>query len=522
MTSSGAEYRRLLEAAVQRAGCSTATAFSGRGIVIPGGGTKYFPCAWVTIRMLRALGTSLPIELWYLGTDELSPEMRALVEPYGVRCVDAQAVRKEHPVERLNGWELKPYAALHSSFAEVLLLDADNVPARDPSYLFESAEYRATGVALWPDRWRKAGDAHQHVHPEAWSVCGLSPLAGPECESGQLLLDKRSALAGLAIAMHLNEHSAYYYQFLYGDKDTYRIGLALSGRTFAMPSTPVKPTPGGEVFFQHDFSGRVVFQHRLAKWHFHGKNSEYSGFQHHAECVGFLQELRARWDGRIAKRPEMQGPARAAFDALCRLREFEYERVGHDTRLLELLSDGRIGRGAARLERTWSVVAAADGVPELNVHGAAGTICKLRAVTNDHWQGRWSSFERMPIALRARPSGARLTESQSALAARLVKTRFFEYHRVGHDYRTIELCSDGRIGCGRARLELNWSIDEAESATPILSLHGEEGVIARLQMEGETWRGAWTQFEKMPIVITPRPERKRLRASATSRSGGAP
>jgi hypothetical protein len=28
----------------------------GRGIVIPGGGEKYFVCAWVCIRMLRDLG----------------------------------------------------------------------------------------------------------------------------------------------------------------------------------------------------------------------------------------------------------------------------------------------------------------------------------------------------------------------------------------------------------------------------------------------------------------------------------
>ena len=41
-----------------------------RGIVICGGGQRYFPCAWVCIRTLRELHkTKLPIELWFLGED---------------------------------------------------------------------------------------------------------------------------------------------------------------------------------------------------------------------------------------------------------------------------------------------------------------------------------------------------------------------------------------------------------------------------------------------------------------------
>src|ERR1700736_334833 len=41
--------------------------FMGSGIVIPGGGIKYLPCAWVCIHMLRHLGCVAPIELWHLG-----------------------------------------------------------------------------------------------------------------------------------------------------------------------------------------------------------------------------------------------------------------------------------------------------------------------------------------------------------------------------------------------------------------------------------------------------------------------
>jgi len=97
----------------------------GRGIVICGGGVRYFTNAWVCINMLRRLGCRLPVELWHLGPRELDRKMKGLLAPLGVECVDAFRVRQKHPVRKLGGWELKPYAILHCPFEEVLLLDAD-------------------------------------------------------------------------------------------------------------------------------------------------------------------------------------------------------------------------------------------------------------------------------------------------------------------------------------------------------------------------------------------------------------
>jgi hypothetical protein len=53
----------------------------GRGIVIPGGGTKYFPSMWVGINRLRQVGCQLPIEVWYLGNMEMDSSMKRLLEP---------------------------------------------------------------------------------------------------------------------------------------------------------------------------------------------------------------------------------------------------------------------------------------------------------------------------------------------------------------------------------------------------------------------------------------------------------
>lgn len=167
------KHRALLDAVVALEFPYPAERFAGRGIVICGGGTKYFPCVYVLVRLLRHLGCTLPIEVWHLGGREMSPAMRGLLAPHGVECVDAQAVRRVHPARRLSGWELKCFAQLHCRFAEVLLLDADNCPVRDPAFLFETPQYREHGALFWPDYGRFArGQAVWAAAGIAYRECG--------------------------------------------------------------------------------------------------------------------------------------------------------------------------------------------------------------------------------------------------------------------------------------------------------------------------------------------------------------
>ena len=159
--------------------------YHGRGIVICAGGVRYNACAWVTINMLRWLGCKLPIEVWYRGFYEYDEAWLGLVEPLGVHAVDADEVRARRPHPNLGGWQLKPYAILNSRFREVLLLDADNVPVVDPTYLFELPEFKAHGSVFWPDH---ASTRQQHPR---WEVFGVEYRDEPEAESGQVLVDKQ-------------------------------------------------------------------------------------------------------------------------------------------------------------------------------------------------------------------------------------------------------------------------------------------------------------------------------------------
>ena len=75
---------------------------------------------------------------------------------------------------------------------QVLMLDSDNLPLRNPEDLFEAAEYRRSGTLFFSDWW----DLAEWVKPQAYTAFGL-PYPGQErallaAESGQLLLNRRA------------------------------------------------------------------------------------------------------------------------------------------------------------------------------------------------------------------------------------------------------------------------------------------------------------------------------------------
>lgn len=268
--------------------------FQGRGIIICGGGARYFTNAWVCIHMLRRHGCSLPIELWHLD-GEMDPEMEALVAPLGVQCVDAEKMRQKHPVRRLGGWQSKPYAILYSRFAEVLFLDADNVPVVNPEFLFEAEQYQKTGALFWPDLPIAERDV------AIWESCGLSQPER-EFESGQIVVDKRRCWAAMRLALWFNEHSDFYYTYIYGDKETFHLAFHKLKKAYGFIPTPVHWFPGA--MCQHDLSGQRIFQHRNTdKWNLFLHNKRLPDFWWEAECLEYVRDLRERWDGRLSQFP---------------------------------------------------------------------------------------------------------------------------------------------------------------------------------------------------------------------------
>ncbi len=362
--------------------------FGGQGIVICGGGDRYFPCAWVCINRLRHSGCELPIELWHFR-NEMSDFQKSLVEPLGVCCVNADEVRKKYPIRILAGWELKSYAIMHSSFQEVLLLDADNVVVRDPSFLFKTEPYQTSGSIFWPDYGRLAVDR------SAWKVTGVSYRDEPEFESGQLVIDKSQCWKAINLAMHLNEWSDFFYEHFHGDKETFHLAWRKIEQAYAMPPFPIEDI-GGYCMAQHDFEGRRIFQHRnLRKWMLFS-NSRDENFEFEGECIAHLDDLaQCLWaQEQIKWSPE----ERDSYESITLQRHFLYVRRGHDQRILDFLPDGLIGEGAGGMERRWRI-ATVDNCIVIEIYGEYGKSCALQHAGNNRYIGWWFQKEQMPIYL---------------------------------------------------------------------------------------------------------------------------
>lgn len=391
-----------LEAALRDPLPYPAGRFAGRGIVLCGGGEVLFTCAWVCIRRLRRLGCTLPVELWYRGPREMTPRMIELLRPYDVECVDAYAVARRQPVRRLDGWELKPYAVTWSRFAEVLYLDADNVPLRDPTFLFGHAAYHATGAMFWPDRYCGPGTGAEWLHREAWELCGVPYRVEPEIEAGQLLLDKRRAWAALQMTLHLNAHSDFWYLWFYGDKDTFHLAWRRTGTPYAL--VPFRPRTLGasEVIVQHDWRGAALFQHRNGqKWSLLRPYRPIRGFRDEAACVALLEELRGLWRPPVRALPdEFSESELRVYRELCLARCFDYAVEGCDARRIELRPDFAVGQGASYMEMGWMIEDDHEGRPLLSIRNPNAPTCFLRPNGDGAWHGRWLAYHRGRVALR--------------------------------------------------------------------------------------------------------------------------
>lgn len=224
---------------------------------------------YASVRSLRTLGCTLPIELWYKRseTDPSHPLLQALTTYYG-------AYLREIHDPRASTYYTKTYAVFYSAFDHVLLLDADNFAVRDPTYLFDTPQFRNHGAIFWPDFWRFQKTIF-NIQPTSfvWQVFDLAPVDMFEQESGQLLIDRRRHYSALNVVMYYAFHPHVFerLRLAWGDKDLFRFAWLKTASSFHMIETP----PGaagvklpdqnifcGVTMVQHDPERAIVFLHR--------------------------------------------------------------------------------------------------------------------------------------------------------------------------------------------------------------------------------------------------------------------
>lgn len=155
----------------------------------------------------------------------------------------------------------------------MLFLDVDNIPVRDPTFLFSSVEFEKNGAIFWPDFWHpQRTPFNLHARSMVWELVDLPFVDMVEQESGQLLVDRTRHAAPLELVYFYAFHEPNFFRKLdlvYGDKDLFRLAWMKLEASFHMIETV--PAMAGQVIngsfcgmtmVQHDVGGNVLFLHR--------------------------------------------------------------------------------------------------------------------------------------------------------------------------------------------------------------------------------------------------------------------
>lgn len=372
--------------------------FTGRGVVIAAGGLRYTVPAWVCVRALRHVGCQLPIQVWHRGPAERVPAIESLLADYDVEFVDAYTIRDAgHPHARLNGYELKSFAVTWCPWEDVLFLDADNVPVRDPTYLFDWPTYLQSGAIFWPD--------YPDYSPGStiWRLYGLDYRPMKRLETGQMLIDKRACWPALQLLDWYLQRSLFFFRYGLGDLDPTAAAWLKLGYRWAQPPRGIHTlrNRAGQhrTMCQHDFDGERIFQHHnTRKWSISDPWEDVPDLQLAALIRNWLAELRDCWSPAAAGflTPEDSDAMRALIG-----RAYQYTRMKpdgttpRDSRRIVLGPGGLIGEGAMTCEWFWCVQAG-----RLKIADRAGNLTMdLHATPPAGWAGRWLRHEKMAVTL---------------------------------------------------------------------------------------------------------------------------
>eukprot|EP00038_Savillea_parva_P022953 m.39159 g.39159 ORF g.39159 m.39159 type:complete len:926 (-) comp5763_c0_seq1:190-2967(-) len=199
--------------------------FAGRGavIVVEAGG-RDFALTLTTVKLLRRFGFTLPIQVWHRGAVDLPDVQKRDLVPYHVDTRDfedfvgaSDAEAEGIPSALFGTRRSQALAMVHTDLLEVLLIRPGSFPLRDPTFLFDSSEYKQTGAVFWPGLWKVA------VGNPVWQAVGADgATAGWELDGGWVLV-KKTPQTWPAVTLASIFTGPYYAQLLDGDKDVFRL-----------------------------------------------------------------------------------------------------------------------------------------------------------------------------------------------------------------------------------------------------------------------------------------------------------
>lgn len=216
-----------------------------RGIVSTAGGS-YLAVFVISLRMLRRTGSILPVEVFLANLDEYETHICNVVLPtLNAKCLVLSQILDAVPATvEISRYQYKILSILFSSFEDVLFLDSDAFPVRDPDVLFDSEPFNATGLVLWPDFWYPS-ESPAYFTISAQPVPSLQERQSTE--SGEILYSKAKRELSLLLATYYNIYGPTHYYPLQsqgapgeGDKETYGWAAEALGMTAYHVKQPVR------------------------------------------------------------------------------------------------------------------------------------------------------------------------------------------------------------------------------------------------------------------------------------------
>ena len=272
--------------------------YKGNGIVTVGGG-RFSLMAFLIIKNLRDLGSTLPVEVFIPPSEDKELEFcNHLLPQYNAKCIYIDRILSPRMIQRFKfkGYQFKSLAMVASSFENLLLLDADNFPVKKLDSIFNEEPFKSNGLILWPDYWRRSTTPYYYeiagipinlntrvrnsyddlTPPEVYTEdmknlidVPLHDLKGtmpdPSTESGQLLINKKKHLGTMLLSLYYNVNGPTWYYPIFtqkaageGDKETF-----IAAATFYdLPYYQVKTNTDVDGYFDDSgFHGVAMLQY---------------------------------------------------------------------------------------------------------------------------------------------------------------------------------------------------------------------------------------------------------------------
>ncbi|KIR96527.1 hypothetical protein L804_06006 [Cryptococcus deuterogattii 2001/935-1] len=259
----------------------------GRGIVTVAGNADTLQRVKWSLQMLRSYGSELPVEIaspscllffFFSGWSQLTRRsqyhfpseappaddpIRTELAELGARLVEAKGQTRDKGKNK--SYHLKAIAVVQCPWQEVLYVDSDSIPTRDPSYMFDAPNYKRLGVWATPDYWKTS------ANNPIWAIMGVKCRNEWEMETGQMFVDKKRHLDVFLLVQYMLENHHFWFAFSDGDKDIFRWALLALRKRWAVPGRWVgaaalpSGTASGEfcahTMLQHDSWGEPLFVH---------------------------------------------------------------------------------------------------------------------------------------------------------------------------------------------------------------------------------------------------------------------